>query len=189
MTNILNEIEKFVDIAVRNRKYPQNTAVGFHTVLRMVKPELNEEEQNSLDTIKKNLDQIFNTLHSKNPKKWTIVSIEVYKKRLKRLINDYENYGIDTSKISNWDRKPRTIVHKQLEDKPTNNATSKEKDSLLEKTTLSDLIRNEIPVSSEKDIIVFYPRDITIEGIEKAKGFFDYLSKFIVREESNSNGG
>ena len=72
--------------------------------MKWIEPELTDEEKDSLDIFKKNIDQIFNLLYSKHSDKLSANSIEVYKKRVKNLIGDYEAYGKNPSAMAKWNR-------------------------------------------------------------------------------------
>jgi hypothetical protein len=104
-SNNLQSLYDFIDRAQNNRKYFPNVATNFRTPLRLIERELTEEERGSVDLIKSNLDQIIGLIYSKGGNKLTASSLEVYKKRIKSLIEDYENYGKDPSKMATWNRK------------------------------------------------------------------------------------
>lgn len=95
---------EFIDIAEKNRKYLPNTATNYRTPLRLVESELTDEEKNSIDLVKTHLNEIFTLLYSKNSAKLSASSLEVYKRRVRSLISDYEKYGDDPAKMAAWDR-------------------------------------------------------------------------------------
>jgi hypothetical protein len=68
--------------------------------------ELNEEEKNSLDKFKANIDQIYQSVFSKN-KNMSDSSLATYKSRVLTVLNDYERYGKEPTKMLNWTRKGR----------------------------------------------------------------------------------
>lgn len=104
MNNIDKILNDFINSAQKSRKYMENTATNYRTPLRLIIPELTDEEKNSLDLVKKNLDQIFTTLYNKNSSKLSASSIEVYKRRIRNLISDFEKYGTSPSAMANWNR-------------------------------------------------------------------------------------
>lgn len=99
-----NSLYEFIDIAEKNRKYLPNTATNYRTPLRLVESELTDEEKNSIDLVKTHLNEIFTLLYSKNSSNLSASSLEVYKRRVHGLINDYEKYGNDPAKMAAWDR-------------------------------------------------------------------------------------
>ena len=58
----------FIERAVKSRKYPENTAQGLKAALKLFDAVLNDEERQSLDTFKQNLEQIYHSVSSKNGK-------------------------------------------------------------------------------------------------------------------------
>lgn len=94
----------FIKAAETSRKYLPNVAANYRTPLRLIGQELNEEESQSIESFKNNLDQIFAAFYSRNQAKISASSIEIYKKRIRNLISDYENYGSDPSKMAAWNR-------------------------------------------------------------------------------------
>jgi ribosomal protein S20 len=104
--NKFEELYNFIDRAVKSRKYPENTGIALKTGLKLFEKELNEEEKASIDEFKKNLNQISNSIFSKG--KFNAASLATYKSRIIKVINDYEKYGKDATKMANWS--PKVIV-------------------------------------------------------------------------------
>lgn len=123
MTNSIQKLLDFIVAAERSRKYLPNVAINHRTPLRLIDPELNEEEGKSVDTLKSNLDQIFHTVYLKNQAKMSASSIEVYKRRVRSVISDYEKYGTDLSKMASWNptqiTRTKKTESKKLEDHTT----------------------------------------------------------------------
>lgn len=122
MTNSIQKLLDFIVAAERSRKYLPNVAINHRTPLRLIDPELNEEERESVNVLKSNLDQIFHTVYLKNQSKMSASSIEVYKRRVRSVISDYEKYGTDLSKMASWNpiQQIRTKkVEKKLKDSET----------------------------------------------------------------------
>jgi hypothetical protein len=114
--NSIAKLQDFVNRALRSRKYARNTASSFQSPLKLLEPELNEEEKQSVDLIKKNLDQIFNVVYDRNSSLLSATSIQEYKRRIKNLISDYERYGTNPTAMANWERS--TIARRLKADKP-----------------------------------------------------------------------
>lgn len=121
----------FVDRAVKNRKYPSNTAHGMRAALRMFEVEINEEEKASIDKFRDNLDQIYQSVSIKN-KDVAASSLMSYKSRVSKVLKDYERYGVDPTKMANWSVK--TIVRQRkeasTESRSENSASTANKNSM-----------------------------------------------------------
>ena len=105
-----NDLYEFIDRAVKNRKYPSNTALGLKAALKLFENEANDDEKNSLDKFKQNLDQIYHSVSIKN-KDVTAGSLATYKSRVNKVLREFEQYGIDPTKMNNWSVK--TIVRQK----------------------------------------------------------------------------
>lgn len=104
------ELSSFVDRAVKSHKYPPNTGISLKTGLKLFEKELNEEEKASIDEFRKNLDLISNNIFSKG--KFSAGSLATYKSRIIKVINDYEEYGLDAAKMASWSPRISTRVKK-----------------------------------------------------------------------------
>lgn len=114
MGNTITTLLDFITAAERSRKYPPSTASNHRSPLRLIQPELTEEENNSLEIFKSHLDQVFDIIYSKNKSEMSASSIEVYKKRVRSLIADYEKYGTEPSKMASWNRQIITRKHNKV---------------------------------------------------------------------------
>ncbi len=110
---IIEELNNFIARAEKSRKYAPNVASNYRSPLKWIESELTDEEKNSLDVLKKNLDQIFNLLYSKHINTLSAITIEIYKKRMVSLISDYEKYGKDPSAMAAWSRPIITKIRKE----------------------------------------------------------------------------
>ena len=108
MAKKIEDLYEFIDRAVRNRKYPSSTAQGLKAALRIFETELNDEERGSIDKIKENVDQIYHSVSLKN-KNVAQSSLATYKVRLAKVIRDFEQYGVDPTKMNNWTVKPVVV--------------------------------------------------------------------------------
>ena len=95
--NKFKDLYEFIDFAKGNRKYPENTANGLKSALKIFEKELNLDEINSVDLIEDNIEEIFINVVGKHKDK-SIGSLNTYKARLLKVINDYQRYGINPSK-------------------------------------------------------------------------------------------
>ena len=111
--NKFNDLYDFIDFAKSNRKYPENTANGLKSALKIFEKELNLDELNSVGLIEDNIDEIFvNTVTSNKDK--SIGSLNTYKARFLKVIHDYQRYGIDPSKIQGWSAKSHKVIHSKI---------------------------------------------------------------------------
>src|SRR5688572_12350319 len=101
-------LHDFINSAVKSRKYPESTAQTLRAAVKLYEQELNEEEQKSVELFRKNLEQIANAVFNKNKLRFSAGSLATYKSRVIKVINDYEKYGTDPSKMAAWN--PRVVV-------------------------------------------------------------------------------
>lgn len=114
----INDLYDFIERAIKSRKYPENTGLSLKSALKLFERELNEDEKNSLDQFKRNIEQIYQTVFSKN-KEYSADSLAVYKSRVLKAINDYEKYGTDPNKMANWI--PKIIIRTKRQQNNQNN--------------------------------------------------------------------
>lgn len=122
----------FLNKAVKSRKYAESNASGLRVALKLFEAELNEEELNSLDVFKKNIEQIYQNVFSKN-KNFSAGSLATYKSRVLKVVNDYEKYGQDATKMANWFPKIITRVKK------TSSSTKNSKDSKEQASSVGEI--------------------------------------------------
>lgn len=161
----------FIDSAQRNRKYPGNTASARRSAVRLFEQELNDQEKESFDTLKKNFEQVYLSVFNKN-KSMTAESLQTYKNRFLSLIKDYEKYGLDPTKMANWNRRVRRISI-------TGKAGIKEKEGQpiqeTERYKEIDMSRFELPLRVGVKAIILVPSDITKEEVDKIRKYIDFL--------------
>src|SRR3989338_1934584 len=114
MSNVIQELFDFIGSAERSRNYPAKVASNHRTPLKLIDPELTEEERGSLEILKNNLDKIFHTVYDKNKTRMSPISIGVYTRRIRSLIADYEKYGTDLGKMASWNRQIITRKHNKI---------------------------------------------------------------------------
>lgn len=91
----------FIDFAKANRKYLASTADNLKSALKIFEKELNPEELKSINMVEDSIEEIFRSVAIANKDK-SIISLNTYKARLLKVINDYKRYGTDPSKIQKW---------------------------------------------------------------------------------------
>jgi len=173
--NKFNDLYDFIDFAKGNRKYPGNTANGLKSALKVFEKELNIDELNSIDLIEDNIDEIFINIVSKNKDK-NIGSLNTYKARLLKVINDYQRYGIDPSKIQGWTTKSHKAILPALSKK---DISDKKQDKI--QTELSDPINTpvhkiELSLKNNFKSVIIIPKDITSKETNMIKTILDSLT-------------
>lgn len=129
---------EFIDRAVKNRKYPPNTALGLKAALKLFEPVLNEDELGSIEKFKENLEQIYHAVSSKN-KEITASSLATYKSRIVKVVREYEQYGADPTKMNGWSLKP-VIRQKKTESSSSKGNTAIFSDSEKEINTSANFV-------------------------------------------------
>ncbi len=96
------ELFGFTDRAVRNRKYAENTAFGIKAALRLFEAELSEEEAGSLAVFQDRLESIYDAVCRKNKDAFTTGSLDTYRKRVHKVLNDFTRYGTSIDAMHKW---------------------------------------------------------------------------------------
>lgn len=180
MSTTIQSLTEFIAAAEKSRKYAANTASAMRSTLRLFDSELTEEEKESLDTFKGHLDQIFRIVCNKNKSKMSDISLATYGRRMRVLLNDYERYGVDPSKMISWHREPR--VRPGGKTPKVNRQTTVEREiaeasgeGSLEQS--SKVTRFEISLRPDTKAIILTPTDMTAEEVGKIVGYVEYLAK------------
>jgi len=176
----IQSLTEFIAAAEKSRKYAANTASAMRSTLRIFGSELTDEEKESLDTFKGHLDQIFRSVCNKNKSKMSDISLETYRRRMRVLLNDYEKYGTDPSKMISWRRESRVrsggksqkIDRQATVEREVAEASGK---GFLEQS--SKVIRFEISLRPDAKAIILTPTDMTAGEVEKIAGYVSYLAK------------
>jgi hypothetical protein len=175
MSNTVEILNNFIETAKRSRKYPESSAAGFKVALRLFESELNDEEKQSIETLKENLDKIYNAVFEKNKTKYTASSLDVYRKRVSKLINDYLSYGADPTKFNSWSPLVRkTPVRKQKEPSATALAPKPSNDSSSTKDSDDRYgTRIEWPFDNDRKAILILPPDLSSNEAKTVKSIVD----------------
>jgi hypothetical protein len=126
MSKTVKELYEFIDRAEKSRKYPPATAQSLKAALRLFEAELNEDERNSVDLFKKNLEQIYHLVTVKNGKTMSSNSLVTYKSRVNKVLNHFEKYGVDPTKMVNWNP---TVITRKSKKKTAASIDTEEKSS------------------------------------------------------------
>ncbi len=183
MVNFQNLYE-FIDRAVKNRKYPANTALGLKAALKLFESEVNEEEKNSVKKFEENLDQIYHAVSSKN-KDITASSLATYKSRVLKVLRDYNTYGADPTKMNGWIIKP--LVRQKKQESSQGKAASLKTEESSEVLPVSDFIgmhKIELALRPDKKFIIIVPMDISQSESATIKAVLDSLVVKTVGDKS-----
>ncbi len=168
----VNKLYEFVNLAEKNRKYPSNTAHGRRAALKLFDTALNADERDSLELIEQRMDEIYLSLISKHKDTFSIQSLNTYKGRFIKLVQEYKRYGTDPDAITKWDAKQRTYtVH---EDKDTSKDTSFHS---LSFTVHKGVHKLQIALESGEICSLEAPPAITTTDAERIKKMIDALTK------------
>ncbi len=156
----------FVEFAKNNRKYPESTANNLKSALKIFEGQLNEDEAGSLDSARDNIEEIFVDVVRNNKDK-SIGSLNTYKARVIKVINDYKKYGAEPSKLQGWQPKQKksTPLLNQKDktdkkpDKPARNLSNSTN------TPVDNNHKIEISVQANSRIVILLPKDISEKEI------------------------
>lgn len=162
--NAIQTLLDFISAAERSRKYLPKMAANRKTPLRVIEPILTEDEKTSITVLKDNIDNIFQALFAKNPSKMSATSMNIYKSSVKKLIDDYENYGIDQKKMASWQPNFTPKRTSQAQRRPNVNRIPET--FVSEQESSSDLIRSEIPLGGNRKVIILGPDPTTLSDDE-----------------------
>lgn len=132
--NEFKALYEFIDLAQKNRKYPINTAQGRRASLKLFETVLHADELESLSLIEERMKEIYLSLISSHKDRFSIQSLNTYKSRFLKVVQDYKKYGVDAQSIAKWEVKNRKSKVKG--DKIDNKIDSK-KDENLSSLSLS----------------------------------------------------
>ena len=148
-------------------------------MIRLYEPELTDEERESLDTFKEHLEQLSQSVFNKNKSKMSATSLETYRRRLHALLNDYDKYGTDPSKMASWNRVIRIRRSNKASKAGEQTPSSQDNPGEINERSLeqnSKIIRFEISLRPDAKAIILTPSEMTAEDVKKIKGYIDYLA-------------
>ncbi|HQK64024.1 MAG TPA: hypothetical protein PLF16_02640, partial [Candidatus Staskawiczbacteria bacterium] len=94
----------FLEFSKNNKKYTDPVANNIKSALKIFEHELTEEEAGSIDLAQQNIEEIFLGVVGHNKQK-SIASLNAYKARVIRVMQDYQKYGKNPSKMQTWEPK------------------------------------------------------------------------------------
>lgn len=177
MTNTVQEVIDFIGVAQKNRKYPEGTAHGLKAALKLFDKELNEEERSSLELFKKNLEQIYSSVYKKNQNSFSAGSLQTYKSRVLKAVADFEKYGVDPTKMANWQPKviSRTVAKRRQPEAVEVAPDQTEKTSPDNVSVSTNEHKIELAIRPGARILLILPRDLRLSDVTVAKSILDSL--------------
>ena len=170
-----SDLYDFIDFAKGNRKYPENTANGLKSALKIFEKELNIDELNSVDLVEDNIEEIFINVVGKNKDK-NIGSLNTYKARVLKVIKDYQKYGANPSKIQGWTTKPSKITDIAHGKKDILDKEQDKNQTALSDHTNTPVHKIELSLRDNIKSVIIIPKDVTPKEIKMIKGILDSLS-------------
>jgi site-specific recombinase XerD len=176
------DLYDFIDFAKGNRKYPENTANGLKSALKIFEKELNIDELASLDLVEDNIEEIFVSVVGKNKDK-SIGSLNTYKARVLKVIKDYQRYGANPSKIQGWNtkiNKPAEQKHIRPQTLPIHSVDTADRNQDKTQIALSEHINTpvhkiELSLRDNMKSVIIVPKDISAKEVQMFKNMLDSL--------------
>jgi len=178
-SNTQRELFNFIEAAEKSRKYPPATADGLKAAFRLFEKVLNDDEKNSLETFRNNINQIYSEVVRQNlGKNFTAASLETYNKRLHRLLRDYMSYGLDPTKMAHWEPKVREIRNKKLtapikEGIETLSDSSQMDDVFSGAINTINGIKHEVILGNNRKATLIYPSDLKQKEADRLKKYIE----------------
>ncbi len=173
--NKFSDLYNFIDFAKGNRKYPENTANGLKSALKIFEKELNVDELSSVDLVEDNIEEIFINVVGKNKDKG-IGSLNTYKMRLLKVIKDYQKYGVNPSKIQGWNTAPHRSINHKIIKKDTPDREQDRTQTDLSDPTNTPVHKIELSLRNGEKALISVPRDIKPNEIDAIKNILDALA-------------
>lgn len=180
------ELFDFVDLASRNHKYAENTAMGHKAALKLFEAQLNGDEKDSIDLMKQNIEGIYSKVVRSNTKKLSTQSLATYKLRVLKVIEDYEKYGIDPANMNNWISRRRNVIKvlDQTEEKDSNKSIERSTSTMTPQPGSLSGSKNTIDLAIRPGIVISIPKDISTTEAQLIKGVVDILAKESKNDET-----
>lgn len=153
------DLYEFVDIAARNRKYPESTAQALKAALKLYSAELNDEESENIDKFKENFEQIVQSVFSKNKSNFTTTSLATYKSRVQKVLTDFERYS-DPIKMNSWSPKVITRSKKKVSQASASDSDDNFVDAKNSSVTENNVHKIELALRPGVKMLLIVPRDL-----------------------------
>lgn len=181
--NIVNQLNDFIDLANKNRRYPDNTASGLKAAISRFNDVLNEDERVSLELIDERFEQIMLDFFNKHKNDMTDGSLRTYQARINRVLRDFKKWGSNPQNWSSWSVSGTRARKKsnKSNNNETENAVTKQENSSSNtfepgKHDVHPSTKFEIPLRDGISAFISTPMDINKDEVDKIKKYVDYLS-------------
>jgi len=168
------DLYAFIDLAKSNRKYPENTANGLKSALKIFEKDLTLDELNSINLIEDNIEEVFINAVTKNKDK-NIGSMNTYKARMLKVIKDYQKYGINPAKMQGWVIKSRKIPTRRVFKQDNLDKSTDSIQIPLSNDVNTPVHKVELALQSGQKAIILVPREANNAEIEALKKILDSL--------------
>ncbi len=186
---MLEKLKDFINTAQKNRKYASNTASGLRAALKLFEPQLNDQEREDVNVLKSNIEKIAGEVFAVNKSQFTANTINEYKRRVIKLLSDYESYGIDASKMASWNPATRNRIPGSKSTKKKGNLGKEDnvtREVEQDIPNLSSMNRMEITLRPGVKAIFMTPSDLNKEDYPKIKAYLDMLKVVLGVEDKNN---
>ncbi len=166
------KLYEFIDLAEKNRKYPVNTAHGRRAALNLFDTVLTQDEKESLSLIQERMKEIYLSLISKHKDAFSIKSLNTYKGRFLKVVEDYKRYGANPDDMVRWEVKQRGYTVRHIKDR--------DKDTSIHNLSLPThrgVHKLEIALESGDTCTLQIPAELNKKDALKIKGIFDALAQ------------
>ena len=161
--NDIQNLYEFISLAEKNRKYPANTAHGKRAALKLFETVLHPDELESLALVESRIKEIFLSLISTYREKFNIQSLNTYKGRFLKLIQDYKRYGADPSALAKWEVKLRHYKNKDDQEDTVEDSDKDIKPSSISYPIHSSVYKIQIVLKNGSPFTIELPPGITKE--------------------------
>lgn len=167
-----NKLYEFVDLAKKNRKYPANTAHGRRAALKLFDTVVTPDERQSLKLLEERMNEIYLNLISKHKSSFSMKSLNTYKGRFLKVIQDYKRYGKEPDAIVHWEAKHRKYTVRDIKDDTKDTSLHN-----LSFPTHKGVHNFQIALDSGAVCNIETPPKITTEDAQRIKNIIEALTK------------
>ncbi len=166
-----NKLYEFVDLAKKNRKYPANTAHGKRAALKLFDTVVTPDERESLKLLEERMDEIYLSLIGKHKNSFSMKSLNTYKGRFLKVIQDYKRYGKEPDAIVHWEAKHRKYTVRDIKDDAKDTSLHN-----LSFPTHKGVHKLDISLQSGETCSIQAPSAISKKDAQKIKDVLDALA-------------
>lgn len=104
----ISALVDFIEKARGERKYAESTARGYTAAVKLFAAYVSDQERQDFDVLLQNIENIAADIYAKQAdENITVTTLVVYKRRMRKLVQDYREYGSSPDKLAAWNpRRP-----------------------------------------------------------------------------------